>query len=128
MTSTPTQVAAAAAERFRVLRERAANRLAKAKSDATTLRARVQRESREMMADAKRRKDGGEQLVSPWPDQAQVARYQFDDTPDDVADHLTHDADATPRSARAAKPAPVDRSHPDQDDDDTSQVDTWLGR
>ncbi len=121
MTSTPTQVAAAAAERFRVLRERATGKLAKARSDATNLRARVQRESQEMMAEAKRRKEGREpeeQLVSPWPSQPTVARYRFDDDPDEATDAT----DSTPR--RAARPVPVDR-HPDEDDDQ-SEVDTWL--
>lgn len=123
MTRTPTEVATAAAERFSVLRTRATKRLAKAKSDAATLRARVQRESREMMAEAKRRKDGGEpeeRLASPWPSQPKEARYQFDDTPD--ADQPARDHDATPQP----EPAPVERRHPDEDDDNMSQVDSWL--
>jgi hypothetical protein len=123
---TPTQVATAAAARLRVLRERAANRHAKARFDATALRARVQRESKEMMAEAKRRKDGEEEnpLVSPWPDEPKVTRYEFDDRPDDAA---ADNAEAPPRPARSPEPASARGADPDEDDDDNmSQVDTWL--
>jgi hypothetical protein len=130
MSTTPTEVATAAARRFRVLRERATTKLAKARSDAATLRARVQRESTEMMAEAKRRKEGdepGAQLVSPWPDEQKTARYQFDDSPDDTpaADRPAPDPDTTARRP-APKPVPAARRAPDEDDDNMSTVDTWL--
>ncbi|MGH3762002.1 hypothetical protein [Actinophytocola sp.] len=132
MTRTPTEVATAAAERFRVLRERATAKLEKARSDAVELRARRQRESKEMMAEAKRRKEGGEPeerpAASPWPNQRpEAVHYRFDDTPD--TDHTAHDTEATPRPPRpapAAEPARVDESRRDRDDDDMSEVDSWL--
>jgi hypothetical protein len=131
MTITPADVAKAAAERFRAQRERATAKHAKARSDATALRARVQRESQEKMAEAKRRKAGDEPedrlISSPWP-KAEAARYQFD-SPDDGAD--TADAmpvDPAPRPEPAPEPVRVNRSRRDEDDDDEnmSEVDTWL--
>lgn len=130
MTRTPTEVATAAAERFRVLRERATAKLEKAKSDAVGLRARVQRESKEMMAEAKRRKEGGEPeerpAVSPWPDrQPRAVHYQFADTSE--TDQPAPDVEQTPPPpAPAAKPARAEKPRPDRDDDDMSEVDSWL--
>lgn len=131
MATTPTDVANAAAERFRAQRERATAKHAKARSDAATLRARVQRESQEMMDEAKRRKKGDapdERLISPWPEH-EAARYQFDDSADDAVDApAAHEAAPTPRPAPAAQPARPDRGRHarDDDDDDMSEVDTWM--
>jgi hypothetical protein len=128
MSKTPTEVATAAAQRFHALRDRATTKLAKARSDAATLRARVQRESKEMMAEAKRRKEGdepGTQLIAPWPDQQKPARYDFDNTPDDTPGTARPAApDTTPRRP-APQQAPTSRT-PDEDDENMSTVDTWL--
>jgi hypothetical protein len=128
MTTTPADVAKAAAVRFRALRERAAAQHAKARSDARALRERVQRESQEKMAEAKRRKAGDEpeeRLISPWP-KAEAARYQFDDSPDEAADTVDAvPAEPAPRPEPAPEPARVTRPRRDEDDD-MSEVDTWL--
>lgn len=127
MTRTPTDIAAAAADRFRVLREQATAKLAKARTDTATLRARVHRESQEMMAAAKRRKEGEPEnpLVSPWPDEQRSARYAFDDRPDDTADRREREDGPPPRAPRAAQPVRAD-DHEDDDPDDNESQDTWL--
>lgn len=130
MTRTPTDVAASAADRFRVLREQATAKLAKARTDTAALRDSVHRESQKMMADAKRRKEGEPEnpLVSPWPDEQRSARYGFDDRPDDT-DRAEPDDGPPPRPTRAAQPARADDRHEDDDHDDNhdnESQDTWL--
>lgn len=116
MSRTPTEVAAAAATRFRTLREQATARLARRTADLEALRANNAREAKEMMARAKdrTRSEPESAPITAWPDTAEPARYQFDDQNDP-------DADVTPPTA----PQPQ-RTDDDAPEDDMSQEDTWL--
>jgi hypothetical protein len=119
MPNSPTEVAAAAIERLRTLREHAKRRREQSREAVRQVRERNRQESLQVLERVK----AARRPAQPWPTERPVPQMNLYDT--DEADAPQRPAPPPPPPARPATP-PAPRRRPVSADDDDWSQETWL--